>query len=781
MPPALAKAAQLTDAQVEATREYALLTQLSTIGGITVSAGKALWPGIADVPDTVFGVIDQWVNKRSMTVRITWTEADGEKRYDVEDLHILLLPQCEFKLLKGSQGEALLLRGAARATYAAQQPKRKVSIKYTEGALEKEQVWEVEDDPEAITSDARTEDRYPPRLARRSDQITTPFDAWYNAAVPHAMLVKMEKFFNQRLDGQKHENRKTTLGELVRFMSYMGALSLQPGTPLREMWKQVPSPKDIFPPPAMGKYGLSKNRFLLLAKLAGEAYPLNETGMDATDPWRFSRMPVDMYNEHMAEVFSAGWNFGPDESMSAFTGEAAAPHPAPIKPHQIPHAMFVPRKPEPLGCELEDAADAQCGAIFFLEINEGAVRMASKEYVSEYGATTACSLRLAEGYHNTKRAWGGDSWFIGVREVETLLAHGLYAYGDVKTHTARYPTEEIMAFVGPNSGDWAVMTTKVAGDHKIYAIAHRRGGAVHTYLSSHGQSISGKPQAHKDDVDALGVRARPRPCPKVLNDWTAQQPQIDKRNRERQDQLAMEKRFVTHSFPFRLFTTVLGITFTTAKCFYDYFNKPYDGSFLDFMQELCYDGMTNTIDMGGLPATPSAPRPAFTPGAPSPFASPTRAAATHTLQRLVDIRGYEGSPQMKCSVCKKNATRCCQQCSRTPGTAMPYLEPFTLWGELMLALTGRHGLRCLRPLEAQLLGAARGGPEERALEVPPRLRPAPEEGEEACTCQHPEAAAAADTAAGSNRRPSERGAAAEVAGCSLRLIRQEDPLPCQWV
>ena len=223
------------------------------------------------------------------------------------------------------------------------------------------------------------------------------------------------------------------------------------------------------------------------------------------------------------------------------------------------------------------------------------------------------------------------------------------------------------------------MSTTVAGGHKIYAIAHRRGGAVHTYLSSHGQSISGKPQAHKDDVDALGVRARPRPCPKILNDWTAQQPQIDKRNRERQDMLAMEKRFVTHNFPFRLFTTVLGVTFTTAKCFYDFFYKEYDGSFIDFMQELCYDGMTNTIDLGAPPATPSAPRTTSTPGAPSPFASPTRAAASHTPARISDCRGWDGGLQAACSVCKKKTTRCCAECSKRDGVAPvtqpPHTEP----------------------------------------------------------------------------------------------------------
>ena len=91
-------------------------------------------------------------------------------------------------------------------------------------------------------------------------------------------------------------------------------------------------------------------------------------------------MPVDEYNAHMAAVFEPGWNTGPDESMSAFRGTEGE------QPHDIPHAQFVERKPEPLGCELEDAADAQCGAIFKLEINEGKQRMQEKKYVAEYGA-----------------------------------------------------------------------------------------------------------------------------------------------------------------------------------------------------------------------------------------------------------------------------------------------------------------------------------------------------------------------------------------------------------
>eukprot|EP00966_Prymnesium_polylepis_P157993 3651839-Prymnesium_polylepis.1 len=457
----------LTDEEVEATLIYKIVAQFSTPKGITVSVGRQLWPNIKDLPDTLYGVIDQFINKANMTLRITWTEADGSTRFDVEDLHILCLPHVGFKLLKGPKGEALLLRGEAAREHEAVQVKETIEIKYTAGIIEKVQVWTVEPNPECITVDERKEPRSKPKLARRKDDINTPFKAWYNSAVSHKMLDKMESCFNQRLGGAAHATRKTSRGELVRFCCYMGAIACEPGRPVRKMWQRVKGPKDVFEPAAIGKYGIGLNRFELLKKLAGECYPLEEVGLDPDNAWRYSDMPVVCYNEHMAEVFEPGWNTGPDESMSAYNAEKGT------KPDDIPHVMVVERKPEPIGCELEDWADAQVGCICGLKINEGAVEMAKKEYVAEYGATAACSLRLSKKLHGSKRAWGGDSWFMGVHEVEVGLSFGLYFYGDVKTHTARFPTQALMNHVGPNSGEWAVMTTTVAGGHKIFAIGHR--------------------------------------------------------------------------------------------------------------------------------------------------------------------------------------------------------------------------------------------------------------------------------------------------------------------
>ena len=80
------------------------------------------------------------------------------------------------------------------------------------------------------------------------------------------------------------------------------------------------------------------------------------------------------------------------------TGTVTVPPPSPRKrpklclggPVTPPLAKHAPRRSD------EDVADAQCGCIFNLEINEGAEAMTKKEYYLEYGATTACDLRLSK-------------------------------------------------------------------------------------------------------------------------------------------------------------------------------------------------------------------------------------------------------------------------------------------------------------------------------------------------------------------------------------------------
>lgn len=154
----------------------------------------------------------------------------------------------------------------------------------------------------------------------------------------------------------------------------------------------------------------------------------------------------------------------------------------------------------------------------------------------------------------------------------------IFPFGDVKTNTARFCKEELAQTVPEGSGEWATMVTDIQLPDdsvlKMFAVGHRRGPAVHTFISTCGETTLGKPQAHKDDdLDADTGYLIARKCPKILNDATTAQPKIDRANKKRQFELALERRFRTKSFPFRLFCTILGITLTDAYYLHNYLNQ----------------------------------------------------------------------------------------------------------------------------------------------------------------------------------------------------------------
>ena len=98
---------------------------------------------------------------------------------------------------------------------------------------------------------------------------------------------------------------------------------------------------------------------------------------------------LDGFNQVRKKEVRCSGKLNPDESMFAWKGKSGV--------GGIPHLSFIKRKPKPLGLELKCVCDGETGIMLFLEIQEGAVRMARKKYVNEYKATTACTLRLIEG------------------------------------------------------------------------------------------------------------------------------------------------------------------------------------------------------------------------------------------------------------------------------------------------------------------------------------------------------------------------------------------------
>lgn len=395
-------------------------------------------------------------------------------------------------------------------------------------------------------------------------------------------------------------------------------------------------------------------------------------GVDRSDPWCWSRLPVDEFNLHYEEVFIPGSLTGPDESMVPWEGEEGDQR------QQIPHAHFVPRKPKDTGAELNTQADGQCGGIYRLDIERGASDTYPRQYQEEWGYTTGLNFRLAHTILDSGRIYAGDSRFMGVDQIEDLHLKGLYGIGDVKTRTSRYPVNKVKELCGTAPGDWSVMSTTLDDGFKVYAIGHRRGGEVHTFVASCGLTTAGDAQRYREDLSVYGS-APPRKCPKVLNLWSRQQPKIDKNNRFRQDILAIEERFVTRSFPFRMQTTVLGITLANAFEWFNYFinNKRY-ASFIDFVRDLAYDAMNNNIDRsanesaGIEPETPNKRKPGpRAAGDKSPVRmSPRQITKAHRPVPLKSIAKYQGSRTQMCAVCQDNNHKtswCCLACSDARG------------------------------------------------------------------------------------------------------------------
>ena len=203
------------------------------------------------------------------------------------------------------------------------------------------------------------------------------------------------------------------------------------------------------------------------------------------------------------------------------------------------------------------------------------------------------------------------------------------------------------------------------------ALAHSISEAlqVHTFVASCGVTTAGTPQAHREDLSVYG-NMQPRKCPKVLNLWSQQQPKIDTNNRYRQNILAIEERFVTHSWPFHALTTLIGIITANAYEWYGYFiNAGEFDDFLDFCKDLAYDGMNNEYDTyhsngAAAPQTPAAGRRA--PGSVSPHGeSPRVRCMRHKAVPMRLIPDYQGHKQQRCSICKGEiqTTHCCLACS----------------------------------------------------------------------------------------------------------------------
>ena len=541
-------------------------------------------------------------------------------------------------------------------TITCAQPMKPLGIKELE--------WKKEA-PTGINLDARTADRSKPTL--NAQYALNDIESIFHYLLPEGWIELQLKHTNPKLSGIDQLNAKLTKGTLLRFWGYALALSIHTGLSLEQMWSDRQDDESILPPPAMGRHGMTYARF---KKIRGAIAfgPGDEASLRA-DNWAFVRGLIDLYNKSREEQVTAGWLITGDETMVAWRGQSGV-----LNVMKCPHLSWVPRKPEPLGVELKTVGDALSGIMLRIEICEGKEPMRAKKYSAEYGATTACTMRLFEPWFGSGRVAAADSWFAGVKTAWALLDNGLHFIGDVKTNSSLFVKEALVAATAGASGAWATYSSMltISNDKEIpiYSVSHRRGEAVHTFIATCGTTLRGnstKAYFADDEERASGQEFELfRQAPRVLNDFTVAQPCLDRHNRYRQFILAMEKRILTNSFSTRFGTAMHGIVFTDCFFAYRYFVDS-GADFKAIMGKLAHKLMHNSfLDSGESPRkSPSSGRDS------TGTCSPCGGGGEHNLIPLRSVPGYAGGRQQRCIGCNRKTSFVCGGCTTSPFALVP--------------------------------------------------------------------------------------------------------------
>ena len=194
-----------------------------------------------------------------------------------------------------------------------------------------------------------------------------------------------------------------------------GATQFKPGT---DLWSTTR--KGMMPPPGFERH-LSKDRFDRVLRYLVRG-PVGTEEELTDDAWAEVRPWSEGYNKKRKDKLIAGSKVTPDEDMFTWTGKKGV--------GGMPHVSFISRKPRSLGCELKSVCDAGTGIKLFIEIQEGKVKDARKEFRRMYPAATACTLRLLKGAgvcekdldeaDRTQRHCVIDSWFANMTTVKAV-------------------------------------------------------------------------------------------------------------------------------------------------------------------------------------------------------------------------------------------------------------------------------------------------------------------------------------------------------------------------
>ncbi len=207
--------------------------------------------------------------------------------------------------------------------------------------------------------------------------------------------------------------------------------------------------------------------------------------------------------------------------------------------------------------------------------------MKTKQFNKEVGATTGCTLRLLLNTippqsATIKHGVRGDAWFGSVRTANEVGLRGHEGVFQVKQYHSCFPKDFIEDALKEAPGGVHILLEGTTQDEvQLVALGYRysRKTVLHFVLTKNaGSSKPGTPyqMRYTDSFGNICTRFVDRP--QVVSNFFAGSNVIDTHNQLRQDNLKLEKKWMTQNPWFRLATTLIGITVTDAYLLCNYHN-----------------------------------------------------------------------------------------------------------------------------------------------------------------------------------------------------------------
>ena len=297
-----------------------------------------LYPNYQDLPLRMRGEAQKWV-RTGVRLNVSWPH---DKSDTLEDLDELLKLEYHMKLESiGTKGPAKPKGSEAKRRYIealsdgapyksainleiVQRTVETVSCKYQEGAFQLEQVWEKHD-AHHVQVDWRQEPagNFRQKIKLPREQYNTLQKMLFSVGLPMNLARKCVEWFNERMPkppaNAKENNlkyKRWTVGEIVANWGAMIAATLVPGVPTDDLFGTESVPGDLFEPIALGRHGVKRARHRKFKELACLMFSVNEDELKTDDPWRYSRPPIEAYNQWRQLLIEPSYALVGDEAMA---------------------------------------------------------------------------------------------------------------------------------------------------------------------------------------------------------------------------------------------------------------------------------------------------------------------------------------------------------------------------------------------------------------------------------------------------------------------------------